>query len=143
MGAKGGKDPLKAPKKPVAARVGAAMNKKLQAKFASTQSKILKSLAKEVIDEVGESPDSKHPTDSRQLTTHKSDLDISAIKPQDMTLSADSKAMPSAVGSPTAEGQKKFRQTQKTETGPASTDVECCSSAFCPVRKGYKLGSAS
>ena len=81
MGVKVGKELPKSAKKPVAAKVGAAMNKKLQAKFASTQNKILKSLAKEVIDEVRESPDSKHLTDSRQLTTHKSDLDISAIKP--------------------------------------------------------------
>jgi len=99
MGSKVKKDSQKAPKKTVTARVGSAMNKKLQQRFNSTQSKILKSLAKEVIDEVGESPDSKH------LTTHKSDLDISALKPQDMTLSADSKVMPT-IESAKAEEQK-------------------------------------
>ena len=99
MGIKVPKDPPKAPKKPVTARVGAVMNKKLQAKFNSTQSKILKSLAPEVIEEARESPDSKH------LTTHRSDLDISAIKPQDMTLSASSKAVPT-VESPRADDQK-------------------------------------
>ena len=77
---------LKAPKKAATARVGAAVNKKLQAKFNTMQSKLLKSLAPEVIAEVGESPDSKN------LGTHRSDQDASAVQQQDGTLSADSKA---------------------------------------------------
>ena len=40
--------------------MGSAVNKKMQAKFAQSQKAILKSLAKETIEEVRESPDSKH-----------------------------------------------------------------------------------
>lgn len=61
MGIKAPKDQSKTQKKqPLATKVGAAMNKKMQAKFAQSQKSILKSLAKETIEEVRESPDSKN-----------------------------------------------------------------------------------